>query len=149
MNKTLLGYLKKCLPTTKGKWVDKLRIALWAYQTTPRQPIRETPYALAFGAEARILIESGLDQLRSNNPTKLLQTLEELEEKKRNESPFEWLSTKVKPLDRYRGSSSLVRLTKVSSTFDKPSKKGNSNKTRKDLTLSPTTESKVHTEYSH
>ena len=29
-NKTLLGYLKKRLTTTKGNWVDELPIALWA-----------------------------------------------------------------------------------------------------------------------
>ena len=82
MKKTLLWYLKKCLTTVKGKWVDKLTIALWAYQTTPRQPTVETPYALAFGVEVWIPVESGLDLLHSNNLTELIQTLEEFEGKK-------------------------------------------------------------------
>ena len=78
MNKTLLRYLKNILTMVKGKWVDESAIALWAYRTTSRQPTMETPYALAFGVKAWILIEFGLDPLCSNNPTKLLQALEEL-----------------------------------------------------------------------
>ena len=81
-SKTLLRYLKKRLTTAKGKRVDELPISLWAYRATPRQPTRETPHTLAFGAEARIPIESVLDPLRSNNPAELLQALEELEEKR-------------------------------------------------------------------
>ena len=66
----------------KGKWVDELPIALWAYQTTSRQPKGETPYTQAFGAKARIPIKSGIDPLRSNNPVEILQALKELEEKR-------------------------------------------------------------------
>ena len=82
MNKTLLRYLKKRLNMEKRKWVDELPISFWAYQTTPRQPKGEKPCALAFGAEAQIPIESRLDPPLSNNPTKLVQALEELEEKR-------------------------------------------------------------------
>ena len=62
--------------------MDELPVALWAYKTTPRQPTRETPYALAFGAEAQIPIESGLEPLRAFDPTELEQSLDELEEKR-------------------------------------------------------------------
>ena len=79
-NKKLLSYLKKRLISTKGKWVDELPIALWAYGTTPRQPTGETSYALAFGAEALIPIESRLDILRTRDTTELSQALDELEE---------------------------------------------------------------------
>ena len=82
MNKTLLEYLKKSLTTTKGSGVDELPIALWVYRTTLRKPIRETPYALAFDAEARIPIESGLEPLCAIDSTKLAQALDELEEKR-------------------------------------------------------------------
>ena len=33
-NKTLMSALKKCLHSTKGKWVDELPGVLWAYKTT-------------------------------------------------------------------------------------------------------------------
>ena len=95
------------------------------------------------------MIEFGLDLLYSNNPAELVQALEELEEKKGNESPFEWLSTNAEPLGRYRGSSSPGRSTKVSLSYDGPSKKGNSNQTGKDPMLSPMMDAMVHTKYSH
>ena len=82
MNKTLLGYLKKRLTTTKGKWVDELPIALWAYRTTPKQPTGETPYAFAFGAEALIPFKSGLKTLRINDTFEPSKALDELEEKR-------------------------------------------------------------------
>ena len=81
-NKTLLDYLKKGLTAAKGKWVDELPIALWAYRTTPKQPAKETLYALAFEAEALILVESGFEPLRSDDASELAQALDELEEKR-------------------------------------------------------------------
>ena len=62
--------------------MDELSVALWAYQTTPRQPTRETPYALAFGAEARIPIESRLEPLCTFNLAERVQSLDELKEKR-------------------------------------------------------------------
>ena len=55
----------------KGKWVDELPIALWAYLTTPKQPTGETSYALVFGAKALIPVEFGLDTLRTSDTSKL------------------------------------------------------------------------------
>ena len=37
---------------------------LWAYRTTAKTPIGETPFKLAFGTEAVILVEVGLSRLR-------------------------------------------------------------------------------------
>ena len=82
INKTLLDYLKKRLTSARGKWVDKLPIMLWAYCTTPKQPTGETPYALAFGAEALIPIESRLGTLFTCNTSGLSHALDELEEKR-------------------------------------------------------------------
>ena len=59
-NKTLLSALKKRLEKTKGKWVKELPDVLWAYRTTPKQPIRNTPFALAYGVDAVIPTEIGL-----------------------------------------------------------------------------------------
>ena len=71
INKTLLGYLKKRLTTTKGKWVYELPIALWAYRTTQKLPTEETSYALAFGVEALILVEFELETLCINDTSEL------------------------------------------------------------------------------
>ena len=92
MNKTLVTYLKKRLTSTKCKWVDELPIALWAYRTIPRQPTRETPYALTFGAKALTPVESRLDVLRIGYTTELTLALEELEEREIG-PPFEWSNT--------------------------------------------------------
>ena len=82
MNKTLLGYLKKRLTRAKSKWVDELPIGLRAYRTTLKQPTEETPYALAFGTEALILVEFRLENLCINDTFKLSQVLDELKEKR-------------------------------------------------------------------
>ena len=47
-NKTLLSALKKCLHSTKGKWVDELLGVLWAYRTTNQKPTGESLFALTY-----------------------------------------------------------------------------------------------------
>nr|CAN80114.1 hypothetical protein VITISV_004221 [Vitis vinifera] len=59
-NKTLITALKKRLEQAKGKWVEKLPGVLWAYRTTPGRPIRNTPFALAYGMDAVIPTKIGL-----------------------------------------------------------------------------------------
>ena len=93
-NKNLLGYFKKCLTTAKGKWIDKLPIALWAYRTTLRQPTGETPYVPTFGAEVRIPIEYGLEPLRVSGSVELAHALDELKEKK------EWAAIRMTEYQR-------------------------------------------------
>ncbi|RVW89310.1 Gag-Pol polyprotein [Vitis vinifera] len=46
-NKTLVTTLKKILEQAKGKWVEELPGALWAYRTTPGRPTGNTLFALA------------------------------------------------------------------------------------------------------
>jgi hypothetical protein len=65
-NKTILKILKKKLGDRKGDWADDLPEVLWAYRTTRRTPTEETPYALAFGAEAIIPAELGSQSFRWN-----------------------------------------------------------------------------------
>ena len=62
--------------------MDKLPIALWAYHTTLKQPISETPYTHAFGVEALIPIESRLEITSTDDTFELSHTLDELEEKR-------------------------------------------------------------------
>ena len=44
--------------------MEELLNILWAYRTTPRTSIGETPYALAYGVEAVIPLEVGLPTIR-------------------------------------------------------------------------------------
>ncbi|XP_073138373.1 uncharacterized protein [Henckelia pumila] len=58
-NRTILQHLKTCLGNAKGKWVDELPSVLWAYRTTPRSSTGESPFNLAYGAEAVAPAEIG------------------------------------------------------------------------------------------
>ena len=49
--------IKTWLEGAKGVWPDKLPGVLWAYRTTMRTPIGETPFKLAYGSEAIIPAE--------------------------------------------------------------------------------------------
>lgn len=52
INKIIKHTLKTRLENLKGKRVDELPKVLWAYQTTQRSTTGETPFSLAYGAEA-------------------------------------------------------------------------------------------------
>ena len=69
MVRTVLQNLKIRLERAKGLWVEELPGVLWAYRTTPRTPIRETPFSLVFGIEAVISVEIGLPlhQIETSN----------------------------------------------------------------------------------
>ncbi|XP_019176073.1 PREDICTED: uncharacterized protein LOC109171496 [Ipomoea nil] len=56
-NRTILDGLKKKLEVAGGAWVEELDGILWAYRTTPRRATGETPFALAYGFEARAPVE--------------------------------------------------------------------------------------------
>ena len=56
-NQSFLKIIKTCLEGTKGVWPDELPSVLWAYRTTVRTPIEETPFKLAHGSEAVIPAE--------------------------------------------------------------------------------------------
>ena len=61
--------LKKKLECLKGAWVDKLPMVLWAYRTTPKEAMGETPFSFVFGTEAVIPAEVGLPSYRVENYT--------------------------------------------------------------------------------
>ena len=67
VNKVIVSGLKKSLDDAKGKWVEELSHVLWAYHTTPRRSIGETPFSMTYGAEAVIPLEIGFPTLRSNS----------------------------------------------------------------------------------
>ena len=62
-NKSLLKIIKTRLEGAKGARPKELPNVLWAYRTTTRVPIGETPFRLTFGIEAVILVEVGLTSL--------------------------------------------------------------------------------------
>ena len=68
-NRTLLKIIKTRLEGAKGIWHDELPSILWAYWTTARTPTGETPFRLAYGADAVIPAEVGLTSYRVENYT--------------------------------------------------------------------------------
>lgn len=60
----ILIQLKKRLGNAKGLWTDNLLKTLWAYKCKPQITTRETPFNLAYGMDAMILVEIGEPTLR-------------------------------------------------------------------------------------
>ena len=63
-NQTLLKIIKAWLDEAKGAWPKELPNVLWAYRTTGRTPIGETPFSFTYGTEAVIPVEVGITNLR-------------------------------------------------------------------------------------
>ena len=59
--------LKTKLVNLKARWVDNLSEVLWAYKTTAKSTIRETPFSLAYGYEAMVPVELRAGSLRRDN----------------------------------------------------------------------------------
>ena len=61
----MIKILKKIYKNNKfSDWLEKLIDALWAYRTSIRTPIGQTPYVLTFGMEAVLSYEIFLPSLR-------------------------------------------------------------------------------------
>ena len=88
VNKVIVSGLKKRLDDAKGRWVEELPHVLWAYRTTPRRSIEETPFSMSYGAKVVIPIETGFPTLRtqsfnpSNNDELLERSLHLIEERR-------------------------------------------------------------------
>ena len=67
MNRSLLKIIKTRLEGTKGIWPKELPSILWAYRTTARMPIGETPFRLTYESEAIIPTEIGLTSYKVDN----------------------------------------------------------------------------------
>ena len=63
-NRTLLKIIKAKLDDAKGAWLEELPNVLWAYRTTARTLIGETPFRLTYGTKALISIEVGITSIR-------------------------------------------------------------------------------------
>ena len=64
MNRTLLKIIKTKLDDVKGTWPEELPNVLWAYRTTAKTPIGETPFRLTYGTEAIIPVKVGVTSTR-------------------------------------------------------------------------------------
>ncbi|XP_077221922.1 uncharacterized protein LOC143855727 [Tasmannia lanceolata] len=91
-NRILLQGIKKRLDEKAGRWADELYHVLWAYRTTPRMPIGESPFNLSFGTEAVIPVDIGTpsprvtsfdEQLNTDGLLANLDLLEEIMEESR------------------------------------------------------------------
>ena len=63
-NRTLLKIIKAKLDDAKGVWPKELPNVLWAYRTTAKTPIGETPFKLTYSTEAVILIKVGITSIK-------------------------------------------------------------------------------------
>ena len=63
-NKNILESLKKWLDDAKGLWVEELPSTLWAIRTITYSGTKDTPFNLAFGADAVIPVKIGINSLR-------------------------------------------------------------------------------------
>ena len=90
VNKVIVNGLKKRLDDAKGKWVEELPHVLWTYRTMPRRSTGETPFSMAYGAEAVIPLETGFPTLRTSTFTSngndglLEKSLDLIEERREN-----------------------------------------------------------------
>ncbi|KAK4847598.1 hypothetical protein QYF36_003725 [Acer negundo] len=73
VNKIIKHNLKAKLAVKKGNWAEKLPQVLWAYRTTERNSTGETPYSMAFGAEAIIPVETTFSSPRGMEHIALLE----------------------------------------------------------------------------
>ncbi|GKV18246.1 hypothetical protein SLEP1_g28653 [Rubroshorea leprosula] len=85
-NKIVLRGLKTRVLAAHSNWVDELNKVLWSCRTTPSSATGETPFSLAYGAEAVIPVEVGLPSDRAgwhddlNNEQLLRENLDFVEE---------------------------------------------------------------------
>ena len=84
--KAIMNGLKKRLEGIKGMWAEELSNVLWAYRTTPKRSMGETPFSLTYGGEAVIPIEISLCSARvsgfvpAENEELMVKQLDSLEE---------------------------------------------------------------------
>ena len=95
-NKTVVSGLKKRLEGMKGNWFEELSRVLWAYLTTSRRSIGETPFSMTYRAEATIPVEISLSSMRiassspRSNDAQMIKRLDLLEESR--DMAFIWLA---------------------------------------------------------
>ena len=86
--------------------MDDLPHVLWAYRTTPRRSIGETPFSMAYGSEAIIPLKTGfptlkIDQLSVEENNRLLSTSLELVNERRKVAMVKMAHYQQKVEQRY------------------------------------------------
>ncbi|XP_074327166.1 uncharacterized protein LOC141665082 [Apium graveolens] len=64
-NKIIIQRITKRMGKANGRWVEELPWVLWAYRTTLMSFTGETPFRLAYGTEASVPVEVGLESYRT------------------------------------------------------------------------------------
>ena len=58
VNRTILKDLKTRLEGAQGRWAELLPLVLWTYRTTARRAMGDTPFALVYGADTAVPVET-------------------------------------------------------------------------------------------
>lgn len=66
-NKTITRGLKRRLDRKLRLWVEELPHVLWSYRTTPRRSTGRTPFSMAYGMEAVLLLSTLIPTARTEN----------------------------------------------------------------------------------
>lgn len=66
-DKVINKLLKTKLEEKNGSWIDELPGEMWAYSTSHKTTIGETPFTLAFGHETVMLAEIGVTMHRTEH----------------------------------------------------------------------------------
>ncbi|XP_075098845.1 uncharacterized protein LOC142175756 [Nicotiana tabacum] len=116
-NKVIINNLKKRLEESKGKWPEVLLGVLWAYRTTTKISIGETPFLLVYGAEALIPVEIGEPSTRytqateESNEEEMRMNLDLLEE--RREAALIRMIAQKQMIERYYNRKANLRYFKI------------------------------------
>ena len=109
MNRTLLKIIKVRLEEAKDAWLEELPNVLWAYRTTVKTLIGETPFRLTYVTEVVIPVEVGVTNMRreifheDSNDDQLKVNLDCLDEV-REESSQKMMKYKQKMTEYYNKS---------------------------------------------
>ena len=58
MNRTIVKDIQTRLDGALGRWAELLPLVLWTYRTTSRRATGDTPFALVYGADAVVPVET-------------------------------------------------------------------------------------------
>ncbi|XP_070037086.1 uncharacterized protein LOC142166280 [Nicotiana tabacum] len=116
-NKVIINNLNKRLEKLKGKWPEVLQGVLWAYRTTAKTSMGETPFSLVYGIEALIPMEIGEPRTRythtteATNEEELRVNLDLIEE--RREATLIQMAAQKQMIERYYNRKSNLRYFKI------------------------------------
>ncbi|XP_075109202.1 uncharacterized protein LOC142180991 [Nicotiana tabacum] len=116
-NKVIINNLKKKLEESNGKWPEVLPGVLWAYRTTAKTSMGETPFSLVYGAEALIPVEIGDPSTRytqateESNEEELWVNMDLLEE--RRETALIRMAAQKQVIERYYNRKARLRYFKI------------------------------------